>query len=107
MQKQTNFEWAGCDTPSYSNTIKATNRKGAIMPSKTAIKQSKKEVAGIIKELRTQRELSQDALAQRAGVDRKTVNRIENNHFSPSMDTFLRILDVLNSNLVIKTKKGK
>jgi hypothetical protein len=107
MQKQTNFEWAGCDTPVHPNTIKATNRKGAIMPSKTAIKKERKQFATFIKSERLSRELSQDALAQRAGVDRKTVNRIENNHFSPSMDTFLRILDVLNSNLVIKTKKGK
>lgn len=77
------------------------------MPSKTAIKKSKKEVAGIIKELRTTHELSQDALAQRAGVDRKTVNRIENNHFSPSFETLTRILDVLNVDVVFRVKKGK
>jgi DNA-binding XRE family transcriptional regulator len=97
----------GLKMSAHPNTIKATNRKGAIMPSKTAIKQSKKEVAGIIKELRTQRELSQDALAQRAGVDRKTVNRIENNHFSPSHETLTRILDVLNVDIVFRVKKGK
>jgi putative transcriptional regulator len=91
----------------HSNTIKATNRKGAIMPSKTAIKKSKKEVAEIIKELRTHRELSQDALAQRAGVDRKTVNRIENNHFSPSHETMMRILSVLNVDVVYRVRTGK
>lgn len=77
------------------------------MPSKTAIKKDKKQLASIIKEARINRELSQDALAQRAGVDRKTVNRIENNHFSPSFETLTRILDVLNADVVIKMKKGK
>ena len=77
------------------------------MPSKTAIKKDKKQLASIIKEARINRELSQDALAQRAGVDRKTVNRIENNRFSPSHETLTRILDVLNADVVIKMKKGK
>ena len=35
--------------------------------------------------------LSQHALAKHAGVDRKTINRIENGHFSPSLDTLLRV----------------
>ena len=35
--------------------------------------------------------LSQDQLAQLAGIDRKTVNRIENGHFSPSIDTLTRL----------------
>ena len=65
------------------------------MPSKTAIKKERKQLATFIKSERLSRELSQDALAQRAGVDRKTVNRIENGHFSPSMDTFFRICGAL------------
>jgi len=35
--------------------------------------------------------MSQDQLAQLAGIDRKTVNRIENGHFSPSIDTLTRL----------------
>jgi transcriptional regulator with XRE-family HTH domain len=77
------------------------------MPSKTLVKKGKKQLAAIIKEARVHRELSQDALAQRAGVDRKTVNRIENNRFSPSFETLTRILDVLNADVVIKMTKGK
>jgi DNA-binding XRE family transcriptional regulator len=30
-----------------------------------------------------------------AGVDRKTINRIENGHFSPSIDTLIRLSIVL------------
>ena len=35
--------------------------------------------------------LSQLALAQAAGIDRKTINRIENGHFSPNLNTLLRL----------------
>ena len=77
------------------------------MPSKTAIKKERKQLATFIKSERLSRELSQDALAQRAGVDRKTVNRIENNHFSPSHETLTRILDVLNVDVVYRVRTGK
>jgi len=40
---------------------------------------------------RVQHGMSQDQLAQLAGIDRKTVNRIENGHFSPSIDTLTRL----------------
>lgn len=42
-------------------------------------------------QLRIEKGLSQDNLAKAAGIDRKTVNRIENGHFSPSLDTFFRL----------------
>ena len=45
--------------------------------------------------LRGQRGLTQGQLAEQAGIDRKTINRIENGHFSPSMDTFFRICGAL------------
>jgi transcriptional regulator with XRE-family HTH domain len=35
--------------------------------------------------------LSQARLAEIAGVDRKTINRIENGHFSPALDTIVRL----------------
>jgi transcriptional regulator with XRE-family HTH domain len=42
-------------------------------------------------ELRSAEELSQARLAEIAGVDRKTINRIENGHFSPALDTIVRL----------------
>jgi putative transcriptional regulator len=39
--------------------------------------------------------LSQQALSDYAGVDRKTVNRIENGHFSPNIETLLRLATAL------------
>ena len=55
-------------------------------------------------ELRVERDLSQAKLAEFAGVDRKTINRIENGHFSPALDTIVRLsvaLDISPSELLI------
>lgn len=54
-----------------------------------------KKVANRLYEQRMSMGLSQDALARKAGLDRKTVNRIENHHFSPNMDTLFRLCNVL------------
>ena len=54
-----------------------------------------KVVASALRKLRINAELSQDELAQRAGIDRKTINRIENGHFSPTLDTITRLSLVL------------
>ena len=59
---------------------------------------SAKQQKIVATELRKQRinaEFSQDELAQRAGIDRKTINRIENEHFSPTLDTITRLCVVL------------
>jgi len=39
--------------------------------------------------------MSQGMLATKAGIDRKTVNRIENNHYSPSLETYFSICAAL------------
>ena len=44
---------------------------------------------------RLKQKITQEALAKKAGVDRKTINRIENGWFSPSMDTFFRVCGAL------------
>ena len=49
--------------------------------------------------MRTNRGFSQAGLAELAGVDRKTINRIENGHFSPSLDTLTRLSVVLKCRL--------
>jgi DNA-binding XRE family transcriptional regulator len=45
--------------------------------------------------LRIEQEMTQDRLAQKAGIDRKTVNRIENGHFSPNLSTLIRLCSAL------------
>lgn len=53
--------------------------------------QMRKRVANNLLRIRTRSGESQDRLATRSAIDRKTINRIENGHFSPSLDTLTRI----------------
>jgi putative transcriptional regulator len=39
--------------------------------------------------------LSQAKLAELAGIDRKTVNRIENGHYSPTLETLIALGNAL------------
>jgi len=52
-------------------------------------------VADHLRKQRIKAEFSQDELAKLAGIDRKTINRIENGHFSPTLDTITRLCVVL------------
>lgn len=58
---------------------------------------TKKEkiVAERLCELRLENDLTQEQLAQASGIDRKTVNRIENGHFSPNLSTLIRVCKAL------------
>jgi transcriptional regulator with XRE-family HTH domain len=46
-------------------------------------------------DLRTERDLTQTELSVLAGIDRNTINRIENGHFAPSVDTLVRLSMVM------------
>lgn len=76
-----------------------TKTKKTQKPSKSvltsATKKSREIISDWVKSSRIKAELSQDALAEFAGIDRKTVNRIENGHFSPNLDTMTRLSVVL------------
>jgi putative transcriptional regulator len=50
-----------------------------------------KKVASRLKQYRLDAGLTQQEVADFAGIDRKTVNRIENFHFLPNIDTLLRL----------------
>ncbi|NBO56788.1 MAG: XRE family transcriptional regulator [Actinobacteria bacterium] len=65
------------------------------MKKATNTTKSKKQVAERLYEARINLGISQERTAKLAQVDRKTVNRIENGHFSPSLDTFFRLCQVL------------
>ena len=68
------------------------------MATTATIKKQTTKVAEQIIAKRKKAGISQEALAEMAGIDRKTVNRIENGHFSPSMETFFRIAHALRAN---------
>ena len=54
-----------------------------------------KVVADQLRKQRIKADQSQEELANLAGIDRKTINRIENGHFSPTLDTITRLCIVL------------
>ena len=54
-----------------------------------------KQIGDKVKAHRRDLQLSQQQLADLAGIDRKTINRLENSHFSPSVDTLYRVCTVI------------
>lgn len=64
-------------------------------PKKSVIEKAKADFAKLVKNRRESFGVSQERLAKLVGVDRKTINRIENEHFSPNLDTMIRIATVL------------
>ena len=70
---------------------KTTVRNATEATLKRDVKDMRKVLADRLFELRSAEELSQARLAEIAGVDRKTINRIENGHFSPALDTIVRL----------------
>ncbi len=60
------------------------------------IKQRRISFGKSMKKLRNIAKISQEKLAEIAGLDRKTISRIENGHLSPSMDNLWAIADALN-----------
>jgi len=72
-------------------TLSAQLKKASVVSAQT--------VADRLVALREERGFSQSRLAELAGVDRKTINRIENGHFSPSLDTLTRLSVVLKCRL--------
>lgn len=59
------------------------------------IMSDEQKLALAIKYFRKSRGLSQEALANEAGLDRKTINRIEQGHYAPTMTNFFQISKAL------------
>lgn len=52
-----------------------------------------------VKDYRTERGLSQLALAKAIGVARQTINLIENDKYNPSLDLCIKLAEVLDTDL--------
>jgi|GEM_PF-6397830 len=61
----------------------------------TKVKSTRSNLAAIVRDIRIAKGYSQEQLANIIGVDRKTINRIENEHFSPSLENLVKIFEVL------------
>ena len=86
-------------TKSASQARAKPAKKTLSKPSETLLKRDvqnmRTELADRLLGLRAKHDLSQARLAELAGVDRKTINRIENGHFSPALDTLVRLSSAL------------
>jgi len=86
-------------TKSTSKSSAKPFPKSVSKPSETTLKRDvqnmRTELADRLLTLRAKHDLSQARLAELAGVDRKTINRIENGHFSPALDTLVRLSSAL------------
>jgi len=71
---------------------------------KKIIIQTEKEVANRLRLARIKADMSQNDLAENAGIERKTVNRIENGHFSPNLETLVRLCKALDTKLSVFLK---
>jgi len=74
-----------------SPRVKATPEK----QMRKLIDEAEQALSERLYQIRSDRGLTQTELSAMAGVDRKTINRIENGHFSPSIDTLIRLSIVL------------
>ncbi|MCF7763185.1 MAG: helix-turn-helix transcriptional regulator [Verrucomicrobia bacterium] len=67
-------------------------------------------ITEVIRQLRIEREkqkLSMSAVAQRSGLSQSMISLVENNHRSPTLDTLLRIAEVLEVDLGQMISKSK
>lgn len=65
------------------------------LQSATATVERLEQFGRAVRHFRVERGLSQAAVARAAGVDRKTINRVENARFAPHLDHVFAIADAL------------
>jgi len=64
------------------------------------------EIAEKIKNIRKEKKLSQSALAEKVGVSRQTLSKLENGEIGKiSLQVFMKILDALEQEMHIEEKK--
>jgi DNA-binding XRE family transcriptional regulator len=80
-----------CKFPVSFRTMKKSPEKKI----QKLIDETQQALAQRLYDLRTERSLTQTELSVLAGIDRKTINRIENGHFAPSVDTLVRLSMVM------------
>lgn len=61
--------------------------------------QRRREIGDNLRDARLQRNLTQEKLAERAGIDRQAVGRIEAGHGAARLDTLLLLADALGVSL--------
>lgn len=73
-------------------TFKEILRRNAVNPAR-AEPMRPESLGHRMRQLRTDRSLTQTELASRSGVSHSTLSKIENSQLSPTFETILRIVD--------------
>ena len=83
------------DSEAQTGYSSAMQKSPTQMQTRPTLKRDVEKMRTVLAErlynLRSAKDFSQAYLAKLAGVDRKTINRIENGHFSPALDTIVRL----------------
>jgi len=66
---------------------------------------SKDEIGALLKERRDCHNLRQKDLSEMSGVTSRTIYLIENGKGNPSLETLLKLADVLGMELILRVKK--
>ena len=59
------------------------------------VRERREAFGGVVREARLARGLSQEALAERCGLDRKSISRMETGAFSPRLDNVFNLAAAL------------
>ena len=87
-----NYTTLGTDLPD-------ANGKPAAVPSSQRpdhVRERRAIFGDVVREQRLAAGLSQEALAERCGVDRKSISRMETGAFSPRLDSVFNVAEALN-----------
>ena len=64
------------------------------------------EIADKIKNIRKEKKLSQSTLAEKVGISRQTLSKLENGEIGKiSLQVFIKVLDVLDQEMQIEEEK--
>lgn len=67
-----------------------------LTPRPAHVRERRERFGDVVREHRLAAGLSQEALAERCGVDRKSISRMETGAFSPRLDSVFNVADALN-----------
>ena len=65
-------------------------------PRTDHVRERRERFGDVVREHRVAAGLSQEALAERCGVDRKSISRMETGAFSPRLDSVFNVAEALN-----------
>jgi putative transcriptional regulator len=82
----------GTDLPSAGSKPAAVPAS----PRPDHVRERREQFGDMVRERRLAAGLSQEALAERCGIDRKSISRMETGAFSPRLDSVFNVAEALN-----------